>query len=78
MKSKSMFRGAAVAAAVIGTSLIFEGVTGGAVAEPSRIRNVVLVHGAFADGSGWEFVAQHRDWYADVFFQATASRKAGS
>ena len=58
MKSKSMFRGAAVAAAVIGTSLIFEGVTGGAVAEPGRIRNVVLVHGAFADGSGWEAVAK--------------------
>jgi pimeloyl-ACP methyl ester carboxylesterase len=58
MKSKSMFRGAAVAAAVIGTSLILEGVTGGAVAEPSRIRNVVLVHGAFADGSGWEAVAK--------------------
>jgi pimeloyl-ACP methyl ester carboxylesterase len=27
-------------------------------APPSGIKNVVLVHGAFADGSGWEAVAQ--------------------
>ena len=24
-----------------------------------NIKNVVLVHGAFADGSGWETVATH-------------------
>src|SRR5271168_2701879 len=28
-----------------------------AAAPPSGIKNVVLVHGAFADGSGWEAVA---------------------
>ncbi len=55
---KSMCLGAAVAAAVIGTSLILESVSGGAVAAPTGIKNVVLVHGAFADGSGWEAVAK--------------------
>jgi pimeloyl-ACP methyl ester carboxylesterase len=29
-----------------------------AAASPSGIKNVVLVHGAFADGSGWEAVAK--------------------
>src|ERR1700745_401998 len=29
-----------------------------AAAGPAGIKNVVLVHGAFADGSGWEAVAQ--------------------
>ena len=55
---KSMYLGAAVAAAAIGTSLILESVSGGAVAAPTGIKNVVLVHGAFADGSGWEAVAK--------------------
>ena len=27
-------------------------------AQPTGIKNVVLVHGAFADGSGWEAVAK--------------------
>ena len=27
-------------------------------AQPNGIKNVVLVHGAFADGSGWEAVAK--------------------
>ncbi|MGD0867338.1 MAG: alpha/beta fold hydrolase, partial [Rhizomicrobium sp.] len=48
----------AAAAAVIGTSLILESASGGAVAAPTGIKNVVLVHGAFADGSGWEAVAK--------------------
>ena len=46
------------AAAVIGTSLILASASGGAVAAPTGIKNVVLVHGAFADGSGWEAVAK--------------------
>jgi hypothetical protein len=29
-----------------------------AVAAPTGIHNVLLVHGAFADGSGWEAVAK--------------------
>ena len=46
------------AAAVIGTSLILASASGGAVAAPTGIKNVVLVHGAFADGSGWVAVAK--------------------
>jgi pimeloyl-ACP methyl ester carboxylesterase len=36
-----------------------------AAAPPSGIKNIVLVHGAFADGSGWEAVAKilERDGY---------------
>src|SRR5690349_16863569 len=35
-------------------------------AAPTGIKNVVLVHGAFADGSGWEAVAKilEKDGYA--------------
>jgi pimeloyl-ACP methyl ester carboxylesterase len=55
---KSMCLSVAAAAAVIGTSLILESASGGAVAAPTGIKNVVLVHGAFADGSGWEAVAK--------------------
>jgi pimeloyl-ACP methyl ester carboxylesterase len=38
----------------------------GAAAPPTGIKNVVLVHGAFADGSGWEAVAKilEQDGYA--------------
>src|SRR5271163_2654336 len=32
--------------------------TVGSAAAPTGIKNVVLVHGAFADGSGWEAVAE--------------------
>src|SRR5262249_863374 len=28
-----------------------------AIAEPAGIKNIVLVHGAFADGSGWKAVS---------------------
>ena len=55
---KSMYLSAVVAAAVIGTSLILESASEGAVASPTGIKNVVLVHGAFADGSGWDAVAK--------------------
>ena len=58
MTLKPIFRGAAVAAAVIGTSLILESASEAAAASPTGIKNVVLVHGAFADGSGWEAVAK--------------------
>ncbi len=48
-----------MATALLGTS---QNVT---AASPSDIKNVVLVHGAFADGSGWEAVAKilTRDGY---------------
>jgi pimeloyl-ACP methyl ester carboxylesterase len=55
---KSIYAGVAVAAAVIGTSLLMESTSGAALAAPTGIKNVVLVHGAFADGSGWEAVAK--------------------
>jgi pimeloyl-ACP methyl ester carboxylesterase len=43
-----------IAAAVIGAFLVSQG----AMAAPTGIKNVVLVHGAFADGSGWDAVAK--------------------
>jgi pimeloyl-ACP methyl ester carboxylesterase len=55
---KSMYLGATVAAAVIGGSLVLESASGGASAAPAGIKNIVLVHGAFADGSGWAAVAK--------------------
>src|ERR1700741_3298411 len=42
---------AALASMLVGVTL------NAAAAGPSGIKNVVLVHGAFADGSGWEAVA---------------------
>jgi pimeloyl-ACP methyl ester carboxylesterase len=44
-------------AALIATSLLLGGPQK-VVAEPTGIKNVVLVHGAFADGSGWAAVAK--------------------
>ena len=45
--------------ALIGTTLLFKITTRvEAAAAPAGIKNVVLVHGAFADGSGWEAVAK--------------------
>ena len=58
MKWKSMYLGATIAVAAIGTFLILGSASESAEAAPTKIRNVVLVHGAFADGSGWEAVAR--------------------
>ncbi len=44
-----------LAAALMGAFLLPESA---AAASPTGIKNVVLVHGAFADGSGWEAVAK--------------------
>src|SRR5277367_225302 len=44
-------------AALIATSLLL-GIPSKVVAAPTGIHNVLLVHGAFADGSGWEAVAK--------------------
>ena len=52
---KKLYVIAALAATLIGVAI------NAAVAHPSAqtgIKNVVLVHGAFADGSGWESVAK--------------------
>jgi len=55
-----------LAAALMGAVLLLETTMNiAAAAPPTGIRNVVLVHGAFADGSGWEAVAKilERDGY---------------
>lgn len=48
---------AALAATLVGASLLLNGALKVAAQAPTGIKNVVLVHGAFADGSGWEAVA---------------------
>jgi pimeloyl-ACP methyl ester carboxylesterase len=46
-------------ATLIGAILLLDGtVRVASAAPPTGIKNVVLVHGAFADGSGWEAVAR--------------------
>ena len=45
-------------AGVIATTLLLGSGHDVAAAQPTGIKNVVLVHGAFADGSGWEAVAK--------------------
>src|ERR1700684_2713907 len=54
---KRLYAVVTLAAVLMGTTLLLER-TGGvaAAAAPGGIKNVVLVHGAFADGSGWEAV----------------------
>jgi len=55
---KKLYAVVTLAAVLMGTTLLLER-TGrvAAAAAPSGIKNVVLVHGAFADGSGWEAAA---------------------
>jgi pimeloyl-ACP methyl ester carboxylesterase len=51
----------ALAAVLMGAGLMFQRTVKVAVAEPAPptgVKNVVLVHGAFADGSGWEAVGK--------------------
>src|SRR6266436_5100308 len=54
---KNLYGIYSLTAALIATSLLL-GSSQEAVAERTGIKNVVLVHGAFADGSGWEAVAK--------------------
>ncbi len=56
---KKLYAVVTLAAVLTGTTLLLKR-TGrvAAAAAPSGIKNVVLVHGAFADGSGWEAVAK--------------------
>ncbi len=55
---KSIYGVVALAAMLMGVTLLLERtVKVAAAASPTGIKNVVLVHGAFADGSGWEAVA---------------------
>jgi pimeloyl-ACP methyl ester carboxylesterase len=45
-------------AMLMGATLLLERTVKVSAAPPTGIKNVVLVHGAFADGSGWEAVAK--------------------
>ena len=47
-----------LAALLMGATLLLERTVRVAAAAPTGIKNVVLVHSAFADGSGWEAVAK--------------------
>ena len=56
---KKIYGVVTLAAVLIGATLLLERtVRVAAAAAPTGIKNVVLVHGAFADGSGWEAVAK--------------------
>jgi pimeloyl-ACP methyl ester carboxylesterase len=56
---KNIYGVVTLAATLMGAILLLEGtVRVAAAAPPTGIKNVVLVHGAFADGSGWETVAK--------------------
>jgi pimeloyl-ACP methyl ester carboxylesterase len=54
---KKLYGIATLAATVMIAALLLAKTPRVAAAAPSAIKNVVLVHGAFADGSGWEAVA---------------------
>src|SRR5277367_1767119 len=49
---------AALAVTLIGATLLLDKIAKVAAGAPAGIKNVVLVHGAFADGSGWEPVVK--------------------
>ena len=55
---KELYGVAPLIAGVIATTLLLGSSQDVAAAQPIGIKNVVLVHGAFADGSGWEPVAK--------------------
>ena len=56
---RKLYGTATLAATLIGGTLLLEKILNVAAAvPPTGIKNVVLVHGAFADGSGWEAVAK--------------------
>jgi len=56
---KKIYGVVALVATLMGATLLLERtIKVAAAAAPTGIKNVVLVHGAFADGSGWEAVAK--------------------
>src|SRR6202050_4736749 len=56
---RKLFAVAVLATVPMGTTLLLERTVRVAAAPPpTGVKNVVLVHGAFADGSGWEAVAK--------------------
>src|ERR1700747_1709762 len=54
---KKLYAVVTLAAVLMGGTLLLEKTVKVAAASSSGIKNVVLGHGAFADGSGWEAVA---------------------
>src|ERR1700688_2746288 len=65
---KELYSVTTLTATLIATTLLLgssQKVVSAPSAPPTGIKNVVLVHGAFADGSGWEAVAKilERDGY---------------
>jgi len=56
---KKIYGVVALTVALVGATLLLKTTTKvEAAAAPAGIKNVVLVHGAFADGSGWDAVAK--------------------
>ncbi len=55
---RSSHRVEILALMLVGALSLLEATVGVAAASPTGVKNVVLVHGAFADGSGWEAVAK--------------------
>src|SRR5216684_3286369 len=58
MIMKKIYGVVTLVAMLMGATLVLERTVRVAAAAPIGIKNVVLVHGAFADGSGWEAVAK--------------------
>src|SRR5712691_13362960 len=58
MIMKKIYGVVTLVAMLMGATLLLERTVRVAAAAPTGIKNVVLVHGAFADGSGWEAVAK--------------------
>jgi pimeloyl-ACP methyl ester carboxylesterase len=63
---KQPFGSTTLTGAVIAAALFVASIQAVVAAPPPGIKNVVLVHGAFADGSGWDAVAKllEHDGYA--------------
>src|SRR5260370_8334873 len=58
MIMKKIYGVVALVAMLMGATLLLQRTVKVAAAAPTGIKNVVLVHGAFADGSGWEAAAK--------------------
>src|SRR5713101_5397591 len=58
MIMKKIYGVVTLVAMLMGATLMLERTVRVAAAAPAVIKNVVLVHGAFADGSGWDAVAK--------------------
>ena len=62
-----------VKTAVVAAALAFNGAAGG---QPEPVRNIVLVHGAWVDGSGWKpasDILTERGYYVTVAQEPEAS-----